>query len=86
METQFEIEVEVKETVSITVDIYDLISGINRLPVIDRWNKIAHILNGIEADISDIPKEKLEVIEKFLIKKIDLLTPHTAGEDAGKTE
>jgi hypothetical protein len=70
--SKIDIEVRVNQRVNISVDISEIIDGINELPIPKRWNHIAVILNGIDANLSDLNDDQREIIKTYLNKKLSL--------------
>ena len=71
MET-IEIEVRIEREIDVTINISDVIDGINETPMIKRWVYVANIINGVQMDLSDTTDEQKAIIKKYLTDKLKL--------------
>lgn len=69
---QINLEVRIDKVVYVTVDLNDVIQGINDAAMSKRWNYIASILRGVELDKTDLTDEQREIIKKFLTDKLSI--------------
>jgi hypothetical protein len=60
------ISIYIKKEVEVDVEIDDMISAINGLPMDKRWNHVAQIFKGIELNKADLTNEQRDVVRKFL--------------------
>lgn len=67
-----DIEVKVDTKVDVGIHIADVIGGINDVPMKNRWNFIAQIINGVHLNLTDTTDEQKEVIKKYLTDKLKL--------------
>ena len=71
MET-IDIEVRIDRKVDVTINIADVIDGMNNVPMKTRWNYIAQIINGVQMDLSDLTEEQKSILKKYLTNKLSL--------------
>lgn len=72
MEDTIEFEVEVNKKVDVNIHVVDIIEAINNSKMTTRWSSVASLLNGIEADVSDLTDEQKLVVIKFMKEKLML--------------
>lgn len=44
------VEVKIKQTVDVDINIKDIVDEINELPILDRINQVGHLINAINSD------------------------------------
>lgn len=70
------VESNIKATVEVDVDLYEVIATINKLPTLRKWNYVGYILNNVELsnDIDDITDEQKSIIIGFLKNNLKKLS------------
>lgn len=70
--TTINVTTQIKRSIDLEVDIYDVIEAINCEPMSSRFNFIAQLLNGIETGKDKLTETQVEVIREYLERKIKL--------------
>lgn len=74
---QINLSVPINTIIDVQIHIGDIPDAINALPIVQRWNFIAAILNGIENNLQDLNERQIGVIEDYLKKKLSLFKKDT---------
>jgi hypothetical protein len=69
-----EVEIRLDQKVDVSVQIGDVIWGINELPMKKRWNYVATIINSVHTNLSDMTDEQREIVRKYLTDKLELFS------------
>lgn len=66
------VEVEINEKVETAIHVSDLIYAVNHLPLLQRWNTVAKLLNAIDTDeISELLPDQKQLIEDYFKKQTE---------------
>jgi hypothetical protein len=66
------VEVEVRKTVNVEVDVYEVIDSMNLMQMKDRWNLISRILRQVQVDLIGMEESQKEIIKEYLKRRIEL--------------
>lgn len=64
--------VSVNQKVEVSIEIDDIIDSLNALPLFQRFNKIAKILNAVEASKGELTYLQRTVIIEYLEKQLTI--------------
>lgn len=70
MKGEIEVRVKISQHTDITLDVEDVVSAANELPVTRRWNLIACLLNYIDTNEEELTPEQKDITVKWLQKKL----------------
>ena len=64
------VEVSINEKIESMVHVQDIVSAINKIPIIERYNAIAKILTGLkDDDLQELSTEHYQLIKDFVQKQ-----------------
>lgn len=72
-----EVSVNIHQQVTVDIEIYDVLSAINDLPITKRWSYLGTIMNQLKLDLSDLTEDQKEIVKKFLEANLLLFNPPT---------
>lgn len=74
MAGDIQIKIRVNQTVDIVLDVEEIVSAVNELPVTKRWNAIAGMLNYIDFREEELTEEQQKITIDWLENKLQKLT------------
>lgn len=72
MET-IELKVKINETVGVQIPIEHITDALNKIPLTERWNAAAQILNQLHLDVKDMRPSQIDYIKEYVRRLAVLL-------------
>lgn len=64
------VEISISKNMDVEVDIDDVLFEINELPLVNRINYVAHLINKIDVESGELNKDHKEKVVDWLNKQI----------------
>ena len=65
MET-INLEVTINKGIAVDIPIEEIINGLNKIPLTERWNAAAQILNQLHLDVKDMRPAQIDYIKEYV--------------------
>jgi len=69
-----EVKIKVNNDFYVNVETSEIIDSINEMPITQRWNYVAAIINEIEVSIDELNDEEKAIVKQYLEKKLELFS------------
>lgn len=67
------LEVRIDKKIDYDFDVMDILHSIDTQPIRQKWNLIAHLINNVDEDITELDDEAKTIIKNWLERKLELL-------------